>query len=164
MEETAVIGPLRPDDVGAIVGVVEETGVFRPGEVEVAGELVEAAASEGEEASGYYVRVARAEKRVVGYACWGATPCTEGTFDLYWIAVSPSYGRRGVAAALLAEVEQDVISRRGRLLIAETSGTEPYAAARSFYVRTGFREEARIPDFYKSGDDKVIYVKTLWRS
>jgi len=163
MEETAVIGPLRPNDVAAIVAVVEETGVFRPSEVEVAGELADAAAREGD-ASGYFVRVARAEGRVVGYACWGATPCTEGTFDLYWIAVSPSYGRRGVAAALLREVEQDVISRRGRLLIAETSGTEPYAAARSFYVRTGFREEARIPDFYKPGDAKVVFVKTLWRS
>lgn len=160
MDTTVVMRALRPGDVGAVVRVVEETGVFRPCEVEVARELLEAAAEAGP-ASGYEVVVAESAGRVVGYACWGPTPCTEGTFDLYWIAVSPSSGRRGVAAALLREVESDVLSRGGRLLIAETSGTEPYAAARSFYVRTGFREEARIPDFYKPGDDKVVFVKTL---
>lgn len=163
MEQTPVIGPLHSGLVEAVVAVVRDTGVFRACEVAVAQELLEAAAQEGDD-SGYLVRVATVRGEVAGYACWGATPCTEGTFDLYWIAVSPAHGRQGVAAALLHEVERDVVSRGGRLLIAETSGTEPYAAARSFYVRTGFREEARITDFYKPGDDKVVFVKTLWRS
>ncbi|MCU0610967.1 MAG: GNAT family N-acetyltransferase [Candidatus Eisenbacteria bacterium] len=163
MEETVVIAPLHMDDVDGVVAVVEATGVFRPCEVGVARELLETVAQDGD-ASGYFACVARVGGRVAGYACWGPTPCTEGTFDLYWIAVSPALGRRGVAAALLREVELDVVSREGRLLIAETSGTEPYAPARSFYLRTGFREEARIPDFYKPGDAKVVFVKTLWRS
>ncbi|MBN1424928.1 GNAT family N-acetyltransferase [Candidatus Fermentibacteria bacterium] len=163
MEPNAVLGPLHSDLVEDVVAMVRDTGVFRPCEVDVAEELLEAAALEGDE-SGYLVRVALVQDKVAGYACWGATPCTEGTFDLYWIAVSPAYGRRGVAGALLNEVEQDVVSRGGRLLIAETSSTEPYEAARSFYVRRGFREEARIPDFYKPGDAKVVFVKTLLQS
>ncbi len=163
MDEDMVIEPLHPAEVDDVVGVVEATGVFRPCEVGVAREVLEAAAKIGE-TSGYFVRVARVGGAIAGYACWGPTPCTEGTFDLYWIAVSPFHGRRGIGSALLREVESDVIARGGRLLVAETSGTEPYRPARSFYEREGFREEARIPDFYRPGDAKVIFVKALWRS
>lgn len=158
--ERFLIDDLRPSDVEAIVAVVEETGVFRPCEVEVARDVIRAAL-EGE-ASGYHVRVARAGERVIGYACFGPTPCTQGTFDLYWIAVSPAWSRRGVAGALLERVEREVRAMGGRMLVAETSGTPPYQAARGFYQRHGFREQARIPDFYQPGDAKVVFVKTLW--
>jgi ribosomal protein S18 acetylase RimI-like enzyme len=30
-----------------------------------------------------------------------------------------------------------------------------------FYRRAGYPEVARIPNFYKPGDDKVIFVKEL---
>ena len=43
----------------------------------------------------------------------------------------------------------------------ETSGRPSYEGARVFYEREGYRETARVPDFYGSGDDKVIYVKRL---
>ena len=29
------------------------------------------------------------DERLLGYACTGPTPATEGTFDLYWLAVDP---------------------------------------------------------------------------
>ena len=37
---------------------------------------------------------------VLGYACFGPTPMTERTWDLYWIAVAPNAKRAGVGRAL----------------------------------------------------------------
>lgn len=50
-----------------------------------------------------------------------------------------------------------------RVLVAETSGLKTYEAARGFYLRNGFIEEARIREFYKPGDDLVVYVKRIKR-
>jgi len=38
---------------------------------------------------------ADAEGRLVGWICWGPTPCTLGTYDLYWMAVDPAAQRGG---------------------------------------------------------------------
>jgi ribosomal protein S18 acetylase RimI-like enzyme len=43
----------------------------------------------------------------------------------------------------------------------ETSSRRDYEPARSLYERMGFREVARIPDFYSRGDAKIIYEKEL---
>ena len=48
------------------------------------------------------IRVCREGDAVLGYYCIGPTPATEGTFDLYWIAVEPSLHGRGVGSALNA--------------------------------------------------------------
>lgn len=152
---------LLASDVEPLVGLVAATGAFRPAEVDVARELLDAGAEKGE-ASGYLFRVAApAGAGPAGYACYGPTPCTEGTFDLYWIAVAPEGQKRGVASALLAEAEADARGRSGRLLVAETETTPPYAAARAFYEARGFRRAATIDDFYRPGAGKVIYVKSL---
>ncbi len=156
---------LDPADVSALVDLVVASGVFRPEEVEVAREVLETCASKGE-ASGYFCRVAAeawgpGEALPEGFACWGPTPCTEGTFDLYWLVVHPRAQGRGAASRLLAEAEGDVVRRGGRQLIAETSSTDLYAPARAFYESRGFRAAARVPDFYRVGDAKVIYAKPL---
>jgi len=151
--------PLESSDVPSLVALVDAAGVFRPDEIEVAREVLEASAVKGE-ASGYFCRV-EADVAPIGFACWGPTPCTIGTFDLYWLVVLPSSQGGGVASRLLTEAEADVLSRGGRQLIAETSSTDPYAPARRFYEARGFRAEARIRDFYRVGDDKVVYVKPL---
>ena len=46
-----------------------------------------------------------ADGALVGWICWGPTPCTIGTFDLYWIVVDPAWQGRGVGSALVAEME-----------------------------------------------------------
>mgnify|MGYP001103856962 CR=1 FL=1 len=86
---------------------------------------------------------------------------TQGTFDLYWIAVDPAAQGRGIGHALLARVEAEVQARGGRLLVIETSGTLAYAAARRLYETSGFRCEAVIHDFYAPGDDLIIFGKKV---
>jgi ribosomal protein S18 acetylase RimI-like enzyme len=96
-----------------------------------------------------------------GYACFGPHPLTEGTYDLYWIGVSPAIQGHGVGHALMVQVETEVRSRGGRLLLIETSSTAPYTAARRLYDSCGFGLEAKIHDFYAPGDDLLIFAKHL---
>jgi len=49
----------------------------------------------------------------------------------------------------------------GRMLIAETSGTPLYEAARKFYFSMGYENEATIKNFYTIGDDLRIFIKRL---
>jgi ribosomal protein S18 acetylase RimI-like enzyme len=86
---------------------------------------------------------------------------TDGTYDLYWIAVDRNGRRGGVGRGLLSATEAAVKQLGGRLLFVETSGLPKYAPTRAFYLGTGYTEEAIIKDFYAPGDDLVIYTKHL---
>jgi ribosomal protein S18 acetylase RimI-like enzyme len=109
----------------------------------------------------YRVRVAELDGRVAGYVCFGPTPMTAGTWDLYWIATHPDCRGRGVAGALVAAMEHELRGLGGRLVRVETSTLDDYGSAHRFYRRHGYPEQARLPDFYKPGDDLIIMLKRL---
>ena len=86
---------------------------------------------------------------------------TEGTFDLYWIATDPAVRGQGVGSTLITAMETELRARNARLVRVETSATDDYGPTRGFYQRASYREEARLRDFYKAGDDLVILGKRL---
>ena len=134
--------------------ILDATAVFRPAEVSVALELFDDAHS------GDYEFLGAFEKDdLVAYACFGATPETDRTFDLYWIAVHPEAQRAGAGSILMEEVERRLEERRARMLIVETSSREDYAPTRRFYQKHGYVEAARLRDFYAPGDDRVVLGK-----
>ena len=96
-----------------------------------------------------------------GYACVGKASLTERSWYLYWLCVHPEVQGTGIGRALQRAVEDLVRDNRGDRLVIETSGRADYARSRRFYERAGFTVHGRIPDFYKPGDDCVIYCKTL---
>ena len=145
---------LVPADRGPIERILRATGAFDPAEVDVALELVDSPRDVG-----YRFVVADLGGEVAGYACFGATPCTVGTWDLYWIAVDPTRQSRGLGRALLGAVEDAVRREGGRLLVIETASKPSYAATRAFYDRCGLELAARVKDFYARGDDKLIYCR-----
>jgi ribosomal protein S18 acetylase RimI-like enzyme len=145
-----------PQDALLVRRIVESTGFFTPEEADVAQELVDEHLMHGA-ACGYHFVFATEDDDMAGYACYGPTPATEGTYDLYWIAVAPHRQHSGLGRALLAEVVHDVRLTGGRLLFAETSGIRKYAPTRRFYERAGFSAEAVLKAFYRAGDDKIIY-------
>jgi ribosomal protein S18 acetylase RimI-like enzyme len=157
------IRPLRPADRSRIHEMIVSSGKFTEVEVAVALELVDAALTSGHE-SGYIVAVleeGREELAVRGYVCYGPTPLTDGVYDLYWIVVDlPSQGR-GFGQRLLEHVERDVVARGGRMLLIETSSQQTYGATIRFYERSGYDLTARVKDFYRIGDDKLIFFKNL---
>ena len=99
------------------------------------------------------------EDILVGYACWGPTPATDRTWDLYWIAVDPALQGAGVGTILLEEVERRLARQHARMLIVETSSRSDYAPTRAFYGRRGYAAAASVRDFYAPGDDRIIFVK-----
>lgn len=136
------------------------TGLFRPAEIAVATELLDdSLAGDGD----YRLLGAYGADDLVGYACWGPTPGTEGTYDLYWIVVDPTRQGQGVGTELLTAVEQQLTREHARLLVVETSSRADYAGTRAFYERRGYARAATVPGYYAPGDDLVIYLKDLTR-
>jgi ribosomal protein S18 acetylase RimI-like enzyme len=138
--------------------LVAGTKVFRPSEVAIAVELLDRAAAGDDD---YRFVGAFDGDDMVGYACWGPTPGTEGTFDLYWIAVDTTRQGGGVGSQLLAHVERTLQAGGGRLIVVETSSRADYAPTRAFYERRGYARAATLPGYYAPGDNLVIYLKEL---
>ena len=134
------------------------TDLFRSEEVAIAVELLDDALAGDDD---YRFLGAFLGDELVGYACWGPTPGTVGTFDLYWIVVDPARQGTGVGTQLLKAVEDQLTTDDGRLIVVETSSRAPYAPTRAFYERRGYVETARLPGYYAPGDDLVIYLKDL---
>jgi ribosomal protein S18 acetylase RimI-like enzyme len=137
---------------------VRDTGLFREAEVRMAGEMLDEALDGDED---YRFLGAFDTDALVGYACWGPTPGTEGTYDLYWIAVERSLQQRGVGSQLIDSVERTLRSEGGRLVVVETSSRADYVSTRAFYEARGYERAATIRDYYAPGDDLVIYTKDL---
>jgi ribosomal protein S18 acetylase RimI-like enzyme len=158
------IRPLVAADRSGVFRILENAGNFTPAEVGIALELIDEWLELGEH-SGYltYVLEARDPEKseVLGYVCFGPTPLTESTFDLYWIAVDKSKHRGGVGKRLLKFSEEEVLRRGGKMLLIETSSQETYGGTIQFYERTGYELVGKIPEYYKPGDDKLIFAKRL---
>src|SRR5262245_30784383 len=156
------IRPLAAGDRKRIDEILRSSANFNPVEVTTALELVDESLAKGE-ASGYIIEVVESDatRGVDGYVCYGPTPMTEGTYDLYWIAVDEAMQGRGLGQLLIRRAESEVLRRGGRLLMIETSSKESYGATQRFYDRAGYELAARIRDFYRVGDDKLVFVKRL---
>ncbi len=148
------------EDAERVRRLVDITGFFHPEEVAVARELVEERLAKGE-ASGYHFILAEHFGRLAGYACFGPIPCTDASYDLYWIAVHPDFQGRGLGRRLLAESERRIKAAGGRRIYVDTSQRVQYASTRAFYESRGYRLETVLKDFYAVGDGKAIYCKTL---
>ena len=153
------IRPLQQPDRLQLAELLARIETFTPLEVECALELIDLALTPTNK--DYQVLVAMRDDHVVGYVCYGPTPMTDGTFDLYWICSEPSLRGKGIGAGLVAAMEGDLRRKKARLVRVETSATEDYGPARGFYQSMRYLEEARFRDFYKVGDDLILLKKKL---
>jgi ribosomal protein S18 acetylase RimI-like enzyme len=153
------IRPLGAPDRPQLAALLSHIETFTPDEVSCALELIDAALQQSN--SDYQILVAVREAKVVGYCCYGPTPMTQGTFDLYWIASDPQVRGQGVGAALISGMEGDIRRRKGRLIRVETSAMEAYGPTRGFYASMQYKEESRFRDFYKPGEDLIVLAKRL---
>jgi ribosomal protein S18 acetylase RimI-like enzyme len=140
--------------------ILQDTPEFKPFDVEVAAELLDAYL-EDPSGSGYYVLVAEADAAVVGYICCGPTPLTSGTWDVYWMAVARPEQGQGIGQALLSSAEAKIKETQARLVLIETSSKPNYEKTRRFYQSQGYEIISHIPDFYEPGDDKLTFQKRL---
>lgn len=150
---------LQNKDRAKIQEILEEARNFTSEEIEVAMSLV-AEMIRGDTTYRFLVAVNR-DDIPVGYICYGPTPMTAGTWDIYWIAVSKRFQRRHVGSLLIREVEKDITDHRGRLILIDTSSKPSYRSTRAFYYKTGYRVSARIRGFYSDSDDRLIFCKYM---
>lgn len=148
-------------DGSSILEIAKNIELFEPGDVEVIKELWTEFIAKGDAQSWYHFIAARRDEKMLGFACYGQRPLTQGTYDLYWIAVDKNHHRQGIGEVLLGEAERQVRERGGRLLIAETAGKSAFEPTHRFYLKTGYELEARIRDFYSPGDDLIVFTKRL---
>src|SRR5437588_5637452 len=164
MSPNLVIRSMVAADRSGVFRILEGAGNFTPEEVATALELIDEWLELGEH-SGYltYVMESQSEEfsEVLGYVCFGPTPLTESTYDLYWIAVDKSRLRGGVGKRWLKFAEEEIVRRGGKMLLVETSSQETYGGTIQSYEKTGYELVGKITESYKPGDDKLIFAKRL---
>lgn len=151
---------VHPDDRAAVRSIVASSGFFSAEETVVAVELIDARLRDGD-ASGYFFLLAEREGRVEGYTCFGPVPCTQSSYDLYWIAVHERARDGGLGRELMRRTEEIIAARGGQRVYAETSSRPQYEPTRRFYERCGFVQAACLEDFYAKGDGKIIFARRL---
>ena len=162
------LGSLRPRDRARVAELLVSTAVFSRAEIDVALQLFDAtvlgegtAGADDAHVPDYEFTGAFDGEQLLGYACAGPTPATEGTFDLYWLAVDAAAQGKGIGTALVREVERELRDRGARMLLVETSSRPDYSNTRAFYARCGYSEAARITDFYAPADDRIMLTTRL---
>ena len=138
--------------------LTRDTGLFREEEVATAVELLDESLAGDED---YRFLGAFDGDQLIGYACWGPTPGTESTSDLYWIVVDRERQGGGIGSQLLGEVERRLAADGRRLVVVETSSRPDYSPTRGFYEARGYTRAATIAAYYAPGDDLVIYTKDV---
>lgn len=147
-------------DQKTVMDFITRTDFFRPVEIEIALEVFEDAVLQKPGCT-YQSYVAESKNKTIGWVCFGATPCTLGTFDIYWIAVDPDYQKQHIGSQLLKFAENQIATQKGRLSVIETSGSEKYISTQQFYIKNGYRQAACINDFYAPGDPKLVFTKKI---
>jgi len=162
------LGTLRPRDRARVAELLVSTAAFSPDEIDVALQLFDvtvrdegATGADDAHVPDYEFTGAFEGERLLGYACAGPTPATEGTFDLYWLAVDAAAQGKGIGTTLVRAVERELRDRGARMLLVETSSRPDYSNTRTFYARCGYREAARIKDFYAPADDRIMLTTRL---
>ena len=154
-----MIRPTTLEDTADILALAVSSGLFPPDATDEVGAVLAGslAGNNGPD----HIWLTDDDDGPVAVAYYAPERLTEGTWNLYMLAVQPDHQRQGRGAALVRHVEQALASRGARLLLIETSGLGNFERTRAFYRAIGYDEEARIRDFYNAGDDKVVFRKAL---
>ena len=154
-----MIRPCTPADTAAVLALAVSAGLFPEEET---GELAAVLASHFDGTLGDgHTWLTDDDGGPVGVAYYAPERMTDQTWNLYMIAVHPDRQGQGRGAALVKHVEETLAAQGGRVLIVETSGLGSFERTRAFYRKCGYDDEARIRDFYKAGDDKIVFRKAL---
>ena len=153
-----MIRDAKREDEGAILTLLASLDLFEAEEVKVVMGML---ASHLDQAESPDLWLVDDTNGPVGIAYAAPERMTDGTWNLYLIAVHPNHQKQGRGAALIQHMEAALAAKAVRVLLVETAGIKDFEYVRQFYRSSGFREEARISEFYGEGVDKVVFWKRL---
>ncbi|MCL1885988.1 MAG: GNAT family N-acetyltransferase [Dehalococcoidia bacterium] len=151
--------PMISRDKPQLMALLRDTSEFEPEEIPVAEEVIDAYLDNPDRY--YIITVAVIKSSVAGYVCFGQTPLTRYTWDIYWMAVTKEKRGQGIGEALLRKAEESISRAGGKLVLVETSSKPNYLSTRRFYRRNEYKRITRIVDFYAPGDHLLIFEKRL---
>lgn len=154
-----MIRPTVPDDRAALIDLAEATGLFPPSGLDLLRQMLTDSLENSRDEEPFWS--IDDDDGPVGVAYCEPERMTDGAWNLQLIAIHPAHQGQGRGTNLLSYVEQVLIRRGGRMLLVETSGVPEFDRTRRFYAKCGYEEEARIRDFYATGDDKIVFRKVL---
>ena len=154
-----MIRSTAPDDTIALIALAEATGLFEANQLDEVSEMLADYFATNSDSDRFWIT--DDDGGPVGVAYCELEPMTDRTWNLQLIAILPDRQGQGRGATLLRYIEQTLMARGGRVLLVETSALPEFDRVRAFYRKCGFDEEARIRDFYKAGDDKIVYRKAI---
>ena len=155
------IRPLVEKDRASLLSMLIKTRSFTSAEIDVAMELIDIVLKDQNQKDYQIYCMVDDQDQPIGYICYGPTPMTQGTFDLYWIAVDPDFQEQGMGSKLLSFLEEVVKAEGGRMILADTSTIPQYEKTQKFYLKNGFQEVARVLDYYHPGNDRITFCKRL---
>jgi len=155
-----MIRKLIRNDRDKIQEILIDTNNFNDDEITIAIELIDAYLNNPDQKD-YEIFTDEEDGNINGYICIGPRPLTEGTYDLYWIAVNPKIQSKGVGSRLVKYIEEHLKLLNGRLVLIETSGKDGYEKERKFYEKNNYEKLVEIKDFYRVNDSLVIYGKYI---
>ncbi|AFY97041.1 GNAT family N-acetyltransferase [Chamaesiphon minutus] len=154
-----MIRSIAPDDTAALIALAKAAIPFEPNEIEELSDLLTRHFDDAVNSHDFWLT--DDDNGLVSVVYVAPERMTQGTWNLYLIAVHPDRQQQGRGTAILAHVEQMLAKRGERLLLVETAGTEDFEYVRAFYRHQGYVEEARIRDFYADSVDKIVFRKQL---
>lgn len=155
-----MIRNLIREDRNKIEQMLIDTKNFNEAEIKTALELIDVYLNDKEQKD-YEIFIDEEESSIRGYVCIGPRSLTDGTYDLYWIAVNPNVQSKGIGSGLIRFIEVHIKNKNGRLILIETSGKPSYEKERKFYEKNSYTELVSIKDFYSIDDALVIYGKYI---
>ena len=161
MELKVYTRQLRHSDLEGINNILNDISQFNKEEKVCAIELAEASLKEQDTKEYEFLVAVDEQDKIYGFVSFSDIPLTDNCYDLYWIVTNAKLQNKGVGTKLINELLKILKKRGVRKLFTETSSQDGYKLTRSFYEKRGFKLIADIPDFYKIGDNKMIYVKNL---
>ena len=152
-----LIRPVEPADIEPLLNMLQASGQFD-----------EMGLSHVQETLGNYLSGESNElwfsaelHGLAGIAYCAPEVMTNNVWNLLMLWISPSHQRQGVGQALIRQIEKELRNKHARLLLVETSSLTDFGAARAFYSKQGFINEARIRHYYAINEDKLIFTKDM---
>ena len=155
-----MLRPTEPGDTAALKQLTQDTGFFKPHEIETLQEVLDDYHAESH-AEGHVCVTAVDAGKPIGFAYFGPAPMTLGTWELWWIVVKKDVQARGLGGEMLKYVEDEVRRREGRVLFIDTSSQPLYEPTLRFYLKHGYEKHAVLKDFYAAGDSKIVFRKAM---